>query len=92
MRERCTLCHHEGVRLSILTKTGLLSEDPLTAVELCQSVKGLGITLDPSYFICRPGGPTDFDVVYPMVLQTTSGGRSVKFSGTSSTLARVLLS
>jgi sugar phosphate isomerase/epimerase len=68
LRERCALCHSEGVRLSILTKTGLLSEDPLTAVELCQSVKGLGITLDPSYYICRPGGVVDFDVVYPNVL------------------------
>lgn len=68
LRERSVLCQQEGVRLSILTKTGLLSEDPHTAVELCQSVKGLGITLDPSYFICRPGGPVDFDVVYPAVL------------------------
>lgn len=68
LRERCALSHQEGVRLSILTKTGLLSEDPHTAVELCQSVKGLGITLDPSYFICRPNGPVDFEVVFPEVL------------------------
>lgn len=68
LRERAALCHQEGVRLSILTKTGLLSEDPHTAVELCQSVKGLGITLDPSFFVCRPGGSVDFDVVYNHVL------------------------
>ncbi len=68
LRERNVICHREGLRLSILTRTGRLSEDPHTAVELCQSVKGLGITLDPSYFICRPGGPVDFDVVYPQVL------------------------
>ena len=68
LRERVSLCHQEGVRLSILTKTGLLTEDPHTAVELCQSVKGLGITLDPSYFICRPGGSVDFEVVFPEVL------------------------
>ncbi len=68
LRERSSLCNQEGVRLSILTKTGLLSEDPHTAVELCQSVKGLGITLDPSYFICRPGGVVDFDIVYNHVL------------------------
>ncbi|MCA9034872.1 MAG: sugar phosphate isomerase/epimerase [Planctomycetaceae bacterium] len=68
LRERVSLCHQEGVRLSILTKTGLLSEDPHTAVELCQSVKGLGITLDPSFFICRTGGSVDFDVVFPEVL------------------------
>ena len=68
LRERTAMCHQEGVRLSILTKTGLLSEDPHTAVELCQSVKGLGITLDPSYFICRPNGMVDFDVVFSEVL------------------------
>ena len=68
LRERSALCHQEGVRLSILTKTGLLTEDPHTAVELCQSVRGLGITLDPSYYICRPGGPVDFDVVFSNVL------------------------
>ncbi|MFN8707848.1 MAG: sugar phosphate isomerase/epimerase family protein [Planctomyces sp.] len=68
LRERNSACQQEGIRLSILTKTGLLSEDPHTAVELCQSVKGLGITLDPSYFICRAGGVVDFDVVYPLVL------------------------
>ncbi len=68
LRERCSHCHQEGVRLSILTKTGLLTEDPHTAVELCQSVRGLGVTLDPSYFICRPNGKVDFDVVFPEVL------------------------
>ncbi|MCA9059837.1 MAG: sugar phosphate isomerase/epimerase [Planctomycetaceae bacterium] len=67
LRERAEICHSEGVRLAILTKTGLLSEDPHTAVELCQAVKGLGITLDPSYYICRPT-PIDFDVVFPHVL------------------------
>ena len=68
LRERNAICHHEGIRLSILTKTGTLTEDPHTAVELCQSVKGMGITLDPSYYICRPGGSLDYDVVFPHVL------------------------
>jgi sugar phosphate isomerase/epimerase len=68
LRERNAICQKEGIRLSILTKTGTLSEDPHTAVELCQSAKGLGITLDPSYFICRPGNPIDFEVVFPYVL------------------------
>lgn len=68
LRERNSICHLEGIRLSILTKAGTLTDDPHTAVELCQSVKGMGITLDPSYFICRPGGPQDYDVVFPHVL------------------------
>ena len=52
------------IQSSIATKTGTLTEDPHTAVELCQSVKGLGITLDPSYYICRPGSPLNYDRVY----------------------------
>lgn len=67
LRERNHLCIEEGIRLSILTKTGLLTEDPHTAVELCQSVRGLGITLDPTYFVCTPKGEINFDVVFPNV-------------------------
>jgi sugar phosphate isomerase/epimerase len=67
LKERNVMCMEEGIRLSILTKTGLLSEDPHTAVELCQSVKGLGITLDPSYYMCTPKGEIQFDVVFPHV-------------------------
>lgn len=68
LRERNSICQKEGIRLSVLTRSGTLTEDPHTAVELCQSVRGMGITLDPSYYICRPGGLLDHDVVYPHVL------------------------
>lgn len=68
LRERNEICHQSGVRLSILTEQGALTEDPHTAIEICQSSKGVGITLDPSAYICRPDGPVDFDVVFPHVL------------------------
>ncbi len=67
LRERAALCHQEGVRLSILTKTGLLSEDPHTAVELCQSVKGSGSHSTQLLYL-SPGWKVDFDVVYNHVL------------------------
>jgi sugar phosphate isomerase/epimerase len=57
----------DGIRLSIKTRAGDLTEDPHTAVELCGSVKGLGLTLDPSYYICGPNAGRDWDVVYPHV-------------------------
>lgn len=57
----------EGIRLSIKTRTGQLSEDPRTAVELCQSVRGLGITLDPSYYMCGPHREESYDIVLPHV-------------------------
>ncbi len=67
LREFLAVTSEDGVRLSIKTKTGHLTEDPHTAVELCQSVDGLGLTLDPSYYICGPNRGRDFDQVFPFV-------------------------
>lgn len=67
LREFVKITGTDGVRLSIKTKTGHLTEDPRTAVELCQSVPGLGITLDPSYYICGPCRGQSFDPIYPYV-------------------------
>lgn len=68
LKERNRMCLEEGIRLSIVTKTGRLTEDPHTALELCQSVKSLGVTLDPSYYICTPRGEINHDMVYPKVV------------------------
>lgn len=57
----------DGVQVSLKTKTGHLTEDPHTAVELCQAVKGLGLTLDPSYYVCGPASGQSFDQVFPYV-------------------------
>lgn len=59
-----------GISLSIKTKTETLSEDPRTAVELCQSVQGLGITLDPSYYLCGPHSHESIDQIYSYVYHT----------------------
>ena len=56
----------EGCRLSIRTRTGELSGDPHTAVELCDAVKGLGLTYDPSYFVAGPHAGAE-EVVFPKV-------------------------
>jgi sugar phosphate isomerase/epimerase len=57
----------EGLVLTVATRTGTLTETPAAAVELCQRVPGLGLTLDPSHYINGPhqGGP--FEEVYPFV-------------------------
>ena len=44
----------EGVRVGLLTEAGRMTENPDTAVVMCNSVRGLGITLDPSHFIFGP--------------------------------------
>lgn len=44
----------EGVRVSLKTEKGRLTEDLRTAVELCTAVPGLGLTYDPSYSLRTP--------------------------------------
>ncbi len=70
LREFVAITNRDSVRLSIKTKTGHLTEDPHTAVELCQAAKGLGITLDPSYYICGPSRNQTYDQVFPYVYHT----------------------
>jgi sugar phosphate isomerase/epimerase len=55
----------EGVRVSLKTQSGRVTEDPRTAVELCQSVKGLGLTLDPSYYLASPLGEQACEMMFP---------------------------
>ena len=57
----------DGILLSIKTRVGQLTEDPNTAVELCQAAPGLGITLDPSCYTCGPHKHLSHDHVYPYV-------------------------
>ena len=57
----------DGIRLSIKTMSGHLTEDPHTAVELCESVRGLGLTLDPSYYVARQASTLNYDFVLPHV-------------------------
>jgi len=44
----------EGVRVSLKTEKGRLTEDLRTAVELCTAVSGLGLTYDPTYSLKTP--------------------------------------
>jgi len=44
----------EGVRVSLKTEKGRLTEDLRTAVELCTAVPGLGLTFDPTYSLKTP--------------------------------------
>lgn len=57
----------EGVILTVETNSTTLTAEPSNAIELCKRVPGLGLTLDPSYYISREHGPIDFDKLYPYV-------------------------
>jgi sugar phosphate isomerase/epimerase len=62
-----SLAEREGVLLALETSSGTLTEYPDAAVELCQRVEGLGLTLDPSHYIAGPHQGKPFDSVYPFV-------------------------
>lgn len=64
------ICETEGIILTVETRTGTLTEQPAAAVELCQRVPGLGLTLDPSHFIAGPNQGKSYDAVYPFVRHT----------------------
>jgi sugar phosphate isomerase/epimerase len=57
----------EGIVLTVATRMGTLTESPDAAVELCERVPGLRLTLDPSHYIAGPHQGQPFDQVYPYV-------------------------
>ena len=67
LRAFSELTSQDGIRLAIRTRTGHLTEDAHTAVELCQAVRGLGLALDPSFYICGPNRGAPYDQVFPYV-------------------------
>ncbi len=54
LRKLVAIAELHGVRISIKSQVGRLSEDPDTVIVLCENVKGLGLTLDPTHFLCTP--------------------------------------
>ncbi|MBX3439244.1 MAG: sugar phosphate isomerase/epimerase [Planctomycetaceae bacterium] len=94
------IASQDGVRVSIRTERGHLTEDPETAVELCGSVPGLGLTLDPSPYLLGPRPVTSFERFAPHVfhvhlrdstreqLQVSVGLGEIDYSRLISQLAR----
>jgi sugar phosphate isomerase/epimerase len=61
LRKLVAIAANEGVRVGIRSQVGRLSQDPDTVVVLCDNVKGLGLTLDPSHYICGPHAGRSID-------------------------------
>lgn len=57
----------EGVRVGLLTEVGRMTENPDTAVVMCDNVKGLGITLDPSHYTYGPHAGVNYEQVMKRV-------------------------
>lgn len=60
----------EGVRVSVRSQLGCLSDDPDTLMVLCNNVDGLGITLDPSVYIAGPAKNKSLDNILKYVCNT----------------------
>ena len=87
--------------VGLLTEAGRMTQDPDTAVVLCDAVKELGITLDPSHYICGPHRGASYDQVLPLVyhvrlrdtskdqLQVRVGQGLIEYGKLISQLARV---
>jgi sugar phosphate isomerase/epimerase len=67
LRRLVAIATQDGVRVSIKSQIGRLSEDPDTVVVLCDNVDGLGLTLDPSHYICGPHRNKSLDKLYKYV-------------------------
>jgi sugar phosphate isomerase/epimerase len=76
LRKLVAIASLEGVRVGMKSEVGRLSENPDTVVVLCDNVPGLGLTLDPSHYICGPHGGRNIDklmkYVYHVHLRDTS--------------------
>ncbi len=76
LRELVKIAHEEQVLVSMKTQSGCLTEDPTTAQVLCDNVKGLGITLDPSHYLFGPKAGANYDnllkYVYHLHLRDTN--------------------
>ena len=67
LREWAHITAAEGVILTVETRADTLTADPQGAVELCRRVRGLGLTLDPSYYTVGAHGPVGYDHLFPYV-------------------------
>ncbi len=61
------IAEKDGITLSLATRQGTLTETPETAVELCERVPGLVLTLDPSHYVANQASVKSYDQVYPYV-------------------------
>ena len=76
LRELMSISSRDGIRVGLLTEGGRMTQDPDTAIVLCDNVKGLGITLDPSHYVYGPHARDNYEhmmkYVYHVRLRDTN--------------------
>ena len=68
LRKLVSIAAPEGVVVGMQTESNRISQDPGTIITLCDNVKGLGVTLDPSHFICGTHRGADYDELIKHVI------------------------
>jgi sugar phosphate isomerase/epimerase len=67
LRKLVDLGELEGIRVSVRSQLGCLSDDPDTLMVLCNNIAGLGITLDPSVYLCGNAKGKNLDKILKFV-------------------------
>ena len=67
LRKLVAVGETEGVRVSVRSQLGCMSEDPDTLEVFCNNCDGLGVTLDPSVYIAGPHNCNAFDKILKFV-------------------------
>jgi sugar phosphate isomerase/epimerase len=67
LRELTAMSSQDGIRVGLLTEGGRMTQDPDTAIVLCDNVKGLGITLDPSHYVYGPHARENYEHIMKYV-------------------------
>ena len=70
LQELVRIAALEGARVGVKTQVGCMTEDPDTAVVLCDNVRGLGLTLDPSHLLVGPQQSSDCEKLADYVFHT----------------------
>ena len=67
LRQLVAIAAFEGAVVALKTETGRVTQDPDTTKVLCDNVKGLGVSLDPSHMIFGPHQGANYDQILPYV-------------------------
>lgn len=59
----------KGVRVAVKGQLGCLTEDPDTVKVICEHIEGLGLSLDPSQYLCGPYANRDIEPLMKYTFQ-----------------------
>jgi len=68
LREMVRIASLDGAIVGLLTEVGRITQDPATVKVLCDNVKGLGVTLDPSHFLYGPHRGANYEQIMHYVI------------------------